>query len=178
MRSLACRTTILLFLLLSSSIIKGQGQQPIYLQIEELNYTDVIKYYPGQTLHYTTTDYPNTWRKSKILKIIPEDQLIVLETGYITPDKINSIRRKRTATLAISHGLSKFAAGWFIYGAYASIADSGYKMSWRDVIIGAALAGVGWVVRKLFKWKRYHMGKIYRLRIIDIRFPQPKFNTP
>lgn len=156
----------------------GKTQHDIFLQIEEINSTELIKYYPGETLSYSTHEYPNTWRKSKIVRIHPEDNLIILEDGYISPEEIHSIRRTNTGVLVFSHSLTTFAAGWLFYGAYATIADSGYSISMGEVVIGVVAAGIGWVVRKLFGKKRYPMKKLYRLRIMDIRFPAPKYETP
>ncbi len=167
---------LLLFLLCSSTLLRAQ--YPIYLQLEELNSTKVIKYYPGQKIQFTTKEYPEAWRKERIMNIIPEDNLIVLETGYITPEEIYALKRTNGSALIFGHMLSKFAGGWMVFGAYASLVDSGYKMSIREVIIGAVAIGVGWVMRKLFGRKKYPMEKLYRLRIMDIRFPAPKIITP
>lgn len=135
-----CRFLVLiLFLCLGGpSNIKGQ----VYLQIEKINSTDLIRYFPGQSLLYSTKEYPDTWRKSKILKIFPEDQILILEDGYIAPNEIHSVRRQR-------------------------------PLSFRNM-----LPLIGWIARKLFNYKHYTMGKSYRLRIMDISFPAPKFETP
>lgn len=168
--------SLLVFTLCSLSYLSGQ--YPIYLQLEEVNKTDVIKYYPGQEIKFTTKEYPDSWRTETIESIIPEENLIVLSTGFIKPEEIHSMQRKNGSVLIAGHMFSKFAAGWLLYGAYASIVDSGYKMSFTEVIIGAVIGGVGWLFRKLFGKKNYPMGKFYNLRIMDIRFPPPVLQTP
>lgn len=156
----------LLVLLLLQLTLSAQG---IYLQVEEINSLDVIKYYPGQKLEFTTIEYPNTWRKEKIVKIMPKEGLIILSQGYMTIEDIHSIRRNNFAVLGFGHALSKFAGAWFVYGLYATLLDTGYEMSLGEIIIGSVMAGVGWVVRKLFGKKRFPMDKLYRLRIMDVR---------
>lgn len=165
-----------LLLILVSTVCTAQA--PIYLQLEEINSTELIKYYPGQKIKFTTKAYPEAWRKEKIINIIPEENLIILSTGYISPEDIHSVERANGGPVILGHFLSKFAAGWLVFGAYASLADSGYKMSWTEVIIGTVAAGVGWLMRKLFGKKKYPMEKFYRLRIMDIRFPTPYIQTP
>jgi len=166
----------ILFLLFCSACLAQV--QPIYLQLEEINSVDLIKYYPGQRIKFTTKEYPDAWRKEKIVEIIPEKNLIILTTGYITPEEIYAIERSNGGPVILGHFLSKFAAGWLVFGAYASLVDSGYKMSFTEVIIGAVAAGLGWLMRKLFGKKKYPMEKFYRLRIMDIRFPSPVIQTP
>ncbi len=179
MLSLNYKWILSLVLLASATLSYGQqALQPIYIQVEEINSTDLIKYYLGQTLTYSTKEYPDTWRKSKIVNIIPEDNLIVLQDNYLRPEEIHSLQRNNKGVLIFGHALSKFAAGWLVFGAYASIADQGYKMSWTEVVIGVVAAFIGKGMRKLFGKKKYPMDKFYRVRIMDIRFPQPKFETP
>jgi len=172
------RFLLSLLVLILFSLSHLSGQYPIYLQLEEVNKTEVIKYYPGQKIRFTTKEYPDAWRTERIEKIIPEENLIVLSTGFIKPEEIHSIQRKNGGVLVAGHMFSKFAAGWLVYGAYASIVDSGYKMSLTEVIIGAVLGSVGWLFRKLFGKKKYTMGKFYNIRIMDIRFPAPYIQTP
>lgn len=156
-------------LLILLSLQVSLFSQGIYLQVEEINSLDVIKYYPGQHLEYSTNEYPYTWRKEKIVKIMPEDGLIILSQGYITVDDIHSIRRNNYTVLGFGHALSKFAGAWFVYGLYATIFDTGYKMSVGEIIIGTVMASIGWLTRKLFGKKPYPMDKLYRLRIMDVR---------
>jgi len=167
--------SILLLLLMSTATY---SQAPIYLQLEEIGSTDLIKFYPGQKIKFTTKDYPKAWRKEKIVSINTDENLLILTTGYIKPEDIHAIQLTNTGVQILGHTFSTFAAGWLVFGSYATLVDSGYKISRTEVVIGVVGATIGWLVRKLFGKKKYTMGKLYRLRIMDIRFPAPAIQTP
>ena len=130
---------------------------------------DVIKYYPGQVIEYTTIEYPDTWRKERIVKIMPEDGLILLTEGYITVADVHSVRKNNKKILTASHALTTFGVAWLSFGLIASVADSEFKVSFVDVLIGIVSGTIGWVMRKLFGKTKYPMNNLYRLRIMDIR---------
>jgi len=168
----------LILLLATCCVLFTQAPPPIYLQIEEINSTDVIKYYPGDKLKFSTIEYPKAWHTETIKEIRPEEKLIILSTGYIRPEDIHSIQRTNRGANIMGHVLDKFAAGWFVFGAYATVVDTGYKMSVREMVIGGIAIATGWLIRKLFGKKNYPMGKFYRVRIMDIRFPSSTIQTP
>ncbi len=166
----------LLLVLLS---VSGWSQQPVFLQLEEINSLDLIRYYPGDKIKFSTKEYPDIWRKERIVRIDPLNNLIFLETGYISPEEIHSLDRKNTGAIALGVTFTTFAVGWFALGLRSTLLDPGFKMSAVDVIIGAVAAGIGWLFRKVFARKKYPMDKFYRLRIMDIRFPVPSdIQTP
>ena len=157
--------SVLLILLCSG----GLFAQGVFLQLEEVNSLDVFKYYPGQVIEYTTVEYPKTWRKERITKIMPEDGLIILSEGYITVNDFHSVRRNNKAVLTVSHALTTFGVAWLSFGLIASVADSEFKLSFVDALIGIVSGTVGWIMRKLFGKTKYKMDNFYSLRIIDIR---------
>lgn len=153
-------------LLLLSSPLYSQG---IYLQLEEINSFNNVKYYPGDKIEFTTIDYPNSWRKERILKIMPEDGLIFFSVGYMTLDEFHSIRQSNTTALVAGTAIGTFGTTWLGWGLLGTLRDSGFTLGTREIIIGVVAVSLGWVLRKFFGKKRNNIGNLYRLRIIDVR---------
>ncbi len=171
--SFLLRTVILLLI-----SVAGWSQQPVFLQLEEINSLELIRYYPGDKIRFTTKEYPDAWRTEKIMRIDPENNQIFFKSDFLSPDDIFAMERKNTGAIALGVTFTTFAVGWFAIGIRSTLLAPGFKMSTVDVIIGAVAAGIGWLFRKVFAKKKYPMEKFYRLRIMDVRFPSPNIQTP
>jgi hypothetical protein len=148
----------------------------VFLQIEKMNSPKSIKLQVGTTLEYTLKEYPDVWRKEVIRAIHYDGNLIVLDEGYRTLDEINQIRLYRPWAKKTGYGLMQFGAGWFLFGGIATLVDSEYTMSGREIVIGGVFASVGYLIKTLFYKKKLTMGKNARLRIVDIRFFSPDYS--
>ena len=155
-----------LFLTFFCATLSGQS---IYLQLEEINTFNSYQYYPGDKIEFSTKDYPNTWRKDRIQKIMPEDGLIILSEGYMTTDDFHSIRRSNTAVLVVGTALGTFGTTWLGFGLLGTLGDSDFTLGGREITIGVVAVTLGWVMRKFFGKKRNDLGSLYKLRIIDVR---------
>jgi hypothetical protein len=141
----------------------------VYLQIETVNSPKTTKIYEGSIIEYAHKDYPKIWRKSEIVDIIPETNLLLLEDNYINPSEIVALRFNRPVVSGIGKKLIQASAVWFVYGGIASLAIDDYTISKREIIIGASAATIGFLVSKLFGKRKMKIGKRKNLRIVDIR---------
>jgi len=153
----------------------GSSSAQVFLQIEKINSPKTIKLLPGNSLEYTLKEYPNVWRREIIQSIDYEQNLIVLEEGYRNIDEIRQLRLYNPWAKSIGNGLLQFSAGWYLFGGIATVADSGYTMSSREIAIGGIFAGVGLLIKKLIYKRTLTMEKNARLRIVDTRFYNPEY---
>lgn len=157
---------ILLLLCLSA-------QAQVFLQIETKNQPQSIKISEGEMLHFTLKEYPDVWRSERIHSINYEENLLILDEGFYMVDEIAKVRLYRKWVKGLGNGLLQFSAGWFVYGGIATLASSEYNMSRSEVIIGGAIAALGYLIKKLFYKRNIKLGKQHRLRIVDIRMFNP-----
>jgi len=158
---------LFLFLILFSSTTQAQ----IYLQLEEKNNPEVIrKMHIDQTLIFKLKAYPESWRTQRIFDILPKENVIVFDENLFKPDDISMLQFKRPWAKSIGNKMVQFGVAWYAYGGLASLGISQYRMSRREAIIGASIAGVGLLLKPLFYKKNIRLGKNFNLRIVDLRF--------
>ncbi len=155
--------------LLLTFLCAALSGQSIYLQLEEINTFNSFQYYPGDKIEFSTKDYPNTWRKERIQKIMPEDGLIIISEGYMTVDDFHSIRRSNKTVLVVGTALGTFGTTWLGFGLLGTLGDSDFTLGGREITIGVVAVVLGWAMRKFFGKKRNDIGSLYQLRIIDVR---------
>lgn len=179
-KSEAILKSIVCLLLLTFGGISQAQIIPIYLQLEDDYSKKILKYTVGQEIEYTTIEYPDAWRKEKIERIIPEENTIVLSEGFLKPADISKVRTKRKLTTAIGNTMITGAQAYYLYGIYGTIGSrldddpESYTMRIPEMIGGAIVGAVGWLIKKLFKYKTFHFNQHTRLRIMDIRFTTPE----
>ncbi|NNE27611.1 MAG: hypothetical protein HKN09_12275 [Saprospiraceae bacterium] len=164
--------TIFFFLIFTSA-----AHAQVFLQLEKYNDPNTIKIQAGEYLSYTLKEYPDVWRKAQIQRIDYEGNLIVFDEGFRTIDEFEKIRLYRGWAKAVGYGLMQFSAGWYLFGGIATLTQSDYTMSEREIIIGGIFAGVGFLVKQLFYKRTIKLGKRNRLRIVDIRMFDPSYQA-
>jgi len=148
--------------------------QELYIQLEEINSVKLIRYYPGQKITFKTLDYNKSWRKDRIVSVLPDDNLVEFyHLGYVPLTDITDISRSNTGAKVMAGILGTFGLTWLMQGSLATIGDSGFKMSKDEVIIGVVPIAVAWLINKFFGRRKYKIGKLYRLRIMDVRWTIP-----
>lgn len=150
-------------------LVTDQIKSQVFLQLERRNSAETIKLPEGTILEYTTKEYPNVWHREEIVSLIPEEQVLVLEEGFKNIDELAKIRRYRPWAKSVSYGLLQFSAGWYLYGAIATLVDEEYKMSKDEIIIGGVFAAIGYLIKKIFYKRTIKLGKLHNLRIVDLR---------
>ncbi len=165
------------------SIYASAQIHPIFIQLEDGLSGDLIKYYPGSKIQFTTKEFPKTWRKERITKIIPQDSLVLFQKGdYVHITEIHKVRKPSKLGLGLGRTLITFGQAWIGYSLYAAVGNllTGGAEGVALTIGGLAVGGVAWGVGKLFnkisRRKSYKMSEHTRLRIMDIRWTVPEVN--
>ncbi|MDF1697997.1 MAG: hypothetical protein P1U56_19275 [Saprospiraceae bacterium] len=150
----------------------AKAQVVLYMEI--MTELKPIKYYEGQELMFKSVDYPDEWRKIKIGRILDEEQIILFDGGMLKLDDIIQIRRTRPWAIAAGYMLQTFGVAWFGFGGIAHFTTSTFDFGVDTLVIGGTAIVSGWLVKKLFQYKKYKIGKKVRLKILDISWPEPR----
>lgn len=161
---------LLLFMSLSWN---GYGQK--FLQIEKYGKTKVVKFYIGDELTYQINGDKKTWYHGTINDLLVDENMIVFENKVVNMKDISAIRTFKNARLSRTLSIQLYAFGLAFGGMSAIAALVGWWeiTAFTVVVVGSALV-LGLLIRHIFKWKTYKMGKRNWLRMLDITF-QPVY---
>lgn len=157
---------LFLFLGLSNFLF---GQK--FLQIEKIGSLKIKKFYIGDDLNYRLKG-DKTWYTGTIQDLIIDENIILFENRYIKMDQIRTIRKKLQWSQSLGSQMYIFAASWLFFSGTADLIGW-WEVRWDTAIIaGSALVG-GFLIKKIFKYKKYKIGKRRRLRMLDITMLKP-----
>lgn len=161
------------FLLLSFSCLFGQKM----LLIERANRAKTTKLYIGAPLRFRLSGAENYWYRRTITDILPESNSLLLDNFLVNLDSIAVIKVNRKGVWRIIGGTL------LTFGASLALATTVGKVIYHDEdvdapkLFGVAAVsfGTGWFMSTPRKLK---LGKKHRLRIIEIKFPDPLIPPP
>ncbi len=155
----------LLFLLFLSSFSFGQK----ILQIETYGRAKTEKLFIGQGITYQLKDSED-WHYVVIEDLLVDQQLIQTVRGYLKLSEIGTLRTERGWSQAAKVSLITFGAGWSLFGliGYATDGNPDSKYSAGDAIFSASTIATGFLIGKIFKYKKTKLGKRKNLRMIEI----------
>lgn len=139
------------------------------LQIETYGKARTEKLFIGQGITYQLKDSED-WHYVVIEDLLVDQQLIQTVRGYLKLSDIGALRRERGWSQAAKVSLMTFGAGWSLFGiiGYATDGNPDTKYSAGDAIFSASTIASGWLIGKLFKYKKIKLGKRKNLRMIEI----------
>lgn len=151
-----------------------RGQREIFIQLEDELTSVAYRYFPGDKITFQTKEYPDTWRKAKIKEIIPQDSILVLDEGYVKVGDISRVRRpKGRWGKIIGASIMSFGSGVVVYGTIGHLSSGEPKSAGLAALVGGAITGLGWLISKSGRKKKYKIGNHTHLRIYDIRWEVP-----
>ena len=157
--------------------LQASAQPPqIFIQLEDQLTDQVFRYHIGDKIQIKTNDFHDNWINTKIIDIIPEDSLVIFETGFVKIDDITRVRRKKgTFGKVIGGTLLSIGPSIIVFGTLGTFADGARDTNVAGpAIIGALVTVVGWLVSKTGRRKKFKIGKYTHLKIYDIRWPEPR----
>ena len=160
------RTFITLTLI---SFLGFNGLAQKILQIETYGKPKAEKLYIGQGITYQLKDSED-WHYVIIEDLIIDQQLIQTVRGYLKLSDIGALRTERGWSKAAKISLMTFGAAWSVFGVigYATDGRPETKYSAGDAIVSASTLSSGWIIGKVFKYKKTSLGKRKNLRMIEI----------
>ena len=147
------------------------------LLIERANRAQTTKLYIGDRLRFRMTGHENYWYERSITGMIPESNTLLLDNFLVKVDSISSIKVERKR-------IWRILGGTFIaFGASLTLATTVGKVFYQDEDVdapklygvAAVSLGTGWFLSKSRKLK---LGKKHRLRLIEVKFPDPIIPPP
>ena len=140
------------------------------LMMEKRNSMKTKRLYEGDEITYKLKG-EKSWETATILKLIPEENIIVLDRLYIKLENIAAFKRKRNRQRALmySNSLYTFGTAWTAYTAIDDLVIQDRHSDWEAAAyVGGTSLVLGTLLRTLFKNKIYKFGKRRRLRILDL----------
>lgn len=164
---------ILAFICFSCLVCQSQ----IFLQLERFNSPKTIKFIEGDELEFRLHEYPKTWRKGILDRIMLEEERIILDGGIYQLDEIKDLRITRHNLRILGTRFYQFSVVWSTFAAIADLSnapvalgqDDSFKIGLDTVAISAGSAFLGFLSRSVFGRKKYKLGKNSRLRFLDLR---------
>lgn len=147
------------------------------LLIEKANRVKSTKLYIGETLKFRLTGKENYWYNRTITGILPETNTLMLDNFAVKLDSIAMLKVQRRSVWRI------LGPSFFTLGASLALATTIGKVIYRDKNINAPqLYGISalslGISLPMNTLKKLKLGKRHRLRIIEVKFPDPIIPPP
>ncbi len=147
------------------------------LLLEKANRAKTTKMYVGETLRFRLNGPEKYWYERSITDMLPESNMLLLDNFPVKLDSIAEIKVHRRTIWRIS-GAALLSLG----GTLALAATTGrvlYNDKDLDLpkLYGISAASLGSGMFLLSK-RKLKLGKKHRLRVIEIKFPEPLIAPP
>ncbi len=162
---MAGRLTLLLFLL-CGNMVSAQKM----LQLEKKNRVKTTRFYAGDVIRYRMNGTEDYWYERTITDILPESRTLMLDNFAVRTDSIAMMKVQRKP-------VSRLLGGALLtFGATLALSVTVGRVIFQDrdimtpelYALSGASAAAGFAAGSS---KKIRIGKKYRLRIIEIRFP-------
>jgi hypothetical protein len=162
------------FLLLLGSIYASIAQKSLIL--ERANRAKVTHFYVGDNLRFRLAGAENYWYDRTITDILPETNTLLLDNFAVKLDSIVAIRVPRQAIWRYLGGtLFTFGASLAFANTIAILYHDKNTNFARLYEVSAASMVIGYIPTRR---RTLHLGNKHRLRIIEIKFPDPLIPPP
>jgi hypothetical protein len=162
-----------LLLILFFSLLGHAISAQVFMQIEKNNDPETIKFGITNIVEFKHADYPDEWQRGEIEQILYDDNVVVFTNQIVHLDDIIAIKIYRPGVKALGQTILAFSYAWAVYGTIAALASDQFSIGLNEILIGGFGILTGTLIKK-FSSTTYNMGKSYRLRIVDLRFPSPE----
>ena len=164
----------LTFLLLVFICVFSKAQ--VILQIEKRGDPRSQKIYPGAMIEFKLIG-EKEWREAEFIECKLDSEIIIFHNQAHKIKDIEAFRnddpQKWSKPLSIS--LMTFGSAWSLLSLGASVVDKEDPYQATDLLVTAIGLGSGYLIRKIFVYKKYVFGKKYRLRPLDISVLAPSY---
>lgn len=164
------RNVLLLFLIFLLGAAGCTASAQVYLQMEKRASARTTKFQPGDVLTWRMHGN-KSWHQSELIRLIPEDSIVVFADGYVSLGQIAAIRSFAGTRWSkpLAYQLYLFGASWNGYALIAALLDETDPYTRGDLLVTLSASGAGLLIHQLFKHRTFRMGKRWRLRIVDLR---------
>lgn len=158
----------LIFCALGATPLAGQKM----LILERANRAKTIRYYPGDDLNYRLQGQEDYWYRRQIMDILPDQQSLLLDNFAVRVSDIHSLRIRRSRPMQIGGGALLSFGVSLAFASTVAVLFREREYNYAALYGSSALSfGVGYLM--VSKKKIRIDDRRYRLRPIEIRFPDP-----
>ena len=170
MNSIQIMMRIFLFILLFCGLSLHSVLAQKVLQLEKYGKAKVKKHFIGEELTFRLKDDKNYWYKDVIQDILVEEGIIIFSNRAVKLDEIDAIRSFKVARFgqSMSRNLFIFGASWTIFSLIGL--PIGWNVGIGDAILVVADTIAAFLVRNLFRYRTFRVGKKRRLRLLDLNW--------
>ncbi|MBL7782610.1 MAG: hypothetical protein JNM22_15390 [Saprospiraceae bacterium] len=160
-------------LLLCTGSVAGQKM----LLLEKANRAKTVKMYIGETLQFRLNGPENYWYERTITDILPESNVLLLDNFPVKLDSISNIKVYRRGIWRIT------GASLVSLGGTLALATTVGRVLYNDKkldlpkLYSASVVSFGAGMFMLSK-RKLKLGQKHRLRIVEIKFPEPLIAPP
>jgi hypothetical protein len=166
--------SILTFTLLLASLIPATCQKSLIL--ERANRAKTIQYFIGDNLRYRLAGKEDYWYDRTITDILPASNALLMDNFVVKLDSIAQINVPRQrAWRYIGGTIFTFGASLALATTFAKLYNDKNTNFGQLYGLAAGSMGVGYLMTTR---RKLHLGKKHRLRIIEIKFPDPPEIAP
>lgn len=165
---------LIIFSFLISHMVQGQK----VLLLEDRAEIRPIKFYEGQEIDVKLKEYPKDWETLKIERFLDEEQIIVAENGMYKLSEISHVRIERKIIKNIYLATTSLAVSGLVFGGIGELYNGRPAGALGVAVLSGIVYGTGWLINKLLRYRKYKLGNKYRLKILDVSFPDPQKVVP
>ena len=166
----------IIYTIFASLLIVSNLSAQKVLQIEKVGSAKTKKIFIGEAFEYRLKN-SDVWLYAAINDFIVEEGLIALGDRYVHTDSIASIRYEKSWPRALGRQLFIFGPAWSAFALIGTTFDDDPESTyqWSDATVTGASMLTGFLLPKIFRYKKYRFGGRKRLRLVDLNFQRQKF---
>ncbi|MEK7257233.1 MAG: hypothetical protein AAB316_20940 [Bacteroidota bacterium] len=162
---------LLFFLLAFADLAAGQK----FLQLEKVHSPRTRKFFTGDEITFQLKG--GQWYTRVIEDISYEEGLVVFANGHAKVEDITAFRsfKNKRWSKPIGNQLINFAIAWAGFALITAAVDDEEEYSKSDAFVSGTAAGMGLLVKGLFKKRTFQLSKNkkgeakrWRLRVLDL----------
>jgi hypothetical protein len=141
------------------------------MQIERYGSAETEKIFIGEIIEYQLKG-EDFFRTGYIEDFLVEDNMIAMGTYYLKIDEIAALRFDRRWAATGGSILMIFGGAWSGFALLGNATDNDPETNYRglDAAVSLTSIGLGYAMRRLFRYKTVRFNDRRRLRLLDLRF--------
>lgn len=161
-------------LMLSLMIVTTSLSGQVYLYLEDMMQVQAIKIPEGASISIKTLK-ATRWTNYRIEKLYAEDNIIIHSNGMIDLADVTHLRIQRKWVVALGSSLQAFGSAWAVYGLIILAANPSV-VQLSSIAVGSLIPiAAGYIMKKIWKYKKYKINQKTRLKILDLSFPEDTY---
>lgn len=154
---------LIVFILCSTLTTSAQK----VLQMEKRGKIKTTKFQLGEELIFRLKG-SKEWYTDIMIDIKVEEKIIVFSERFVKVSDITTLKKYRRGARIAEGSLYSFGASWLGFSLLGTLDGVPLNdLAWK---VPTASAGLGFLIGRIFRVKKYRIGKRRKLRVLDLSF--------